>query len=377
MIATRLGLQQRVLPAYRAAFFDALAQACQGGLGVFAGAPRPEEALGEQAHLSRAQWTLAGNHHWLSGRGYVCWQSGLVAWLERWQPDVLIVEANPRYLSTPQAVRWMHGRRRPVVGWGLGAPARGGVLAGVRRKFLGQFDVLLTYSQQGAQEYQAAGFEAQRIFVAPNAVTPRPAHPLPERGADFDPQGPSLLFVGRLQERKRVDLLLRACAALPVERQPRLCVVGDGPARPGLEELARQIYPRCEFPGARHGAELETCFRRADLFVLPGTGGLAVQQAMSFGLPVVVAEADGTQSNLVRPENGWQLAPGSLDDLIATLQEALQNAPRLRQMGEVSYRIVAEEINIERMVTVFEQAVVAAQAIYGRGRSNDAHHDGG
>ena len=43
-----MGVIQRVLPAYRAAFFDALAAECAGGLSVFAGQPRPEEMIEEQ-----------------------------------------------------------------------------------------------------------------------------------------------------------------------------------------------------------------------------------------------------------------------------------------------------------------------------------------
>ena len=87
--------------------------------------------------------------------------------------------------------------------------------------------------------------------------------------------------------------------------------------------------------------------------MLPGTGGLAVQQAMAYGLPVVVAEADGTQQDLVRPTNGWVLPPGSLEALQTILCIALSDAARLRQMGAVSYHIVSEEINIENMVKVF------------------------
>jgi glycosyltransferase involved in cell wall biosynthesis len=84
---------------------------------------------------------------------------------------------------------------------------------------------------------------------------------------------------------------------------------------------------------------------------------LAVQQAMSFGLPVMVADGDGTQSDLVRPENGWMLAPGQLDALTHCLAEALSDPVRLRLMGQASYRIVQEEVNLERMVDVFTGVV--------------------
>jgi glycosyltransferase involved in cell wall biosynthesis len=352
----RVGLQQRVLPIYRAVFFDALAEACAGGLSVFAGQPRPHEAIETAGSLQVARLAPARNLHILSGRAYLYAQPGLLRWLAGWDPQALVVEANPRALTTPAAVRWMHRRRRRVVGWGLGAPAVGGLRQAVRAGFLRQFDALLTYSQQGAEEYRAAGFPPERIFVAPNAATRRPAFPLPVRPASFQPR-PTVLFVGRLQARKRVDLLLQACARMPVELQPRLWIVGDGPARPALEALARSIYPTAEFTGPKHGPDLEPFYAAADLFVLPGTGGLAVQQAMSYGLPVVVAEADGTRQDLVRPSNGWELPPGNPEALAGVLCTALSDAGRLRQMGAASYHIVSEEINIEAMVKAFLEAL--------------------
>ncbi len=364
-IPVRLGVQQRVLPAYRAPFFEALAAACPRGLGVFAGSPRPQEFIGGQGVLNAAQFTPARNVHLLSGRWYLCWQAGLLRWLENWQPEVLVVEANPRYLRTGAAVRWMRARQRPVIGWGLGAPGGSGRLEalrnGARRRFLRQFDGLITYSQKGAQEYRQAGFAGERIFVAPNAAAPRPVWPAPARPLGYSAGRPTVLFVGRLQARKRVDFLLRACATLPPDVQPALWVVGDGPERPALEALARQVYPATQFFGNRQGAELEPFFTAADLFVLPGTGGLAIQQAMAYGLPVIAAEADGTQEDLVRPENGWQVAPGRLDALQTALQQALADPPRLRRMGEASYRIAAQEVNLERMVAVFAQAVAAVR----------------
>jgi len=164
-----------------------------------------------------------------------------------------------------------------------------------------------------------------------------------------------------LQERKRIDLLLQACAALPKELQPRLWIVGDGPARAEFQRLAASLYPQAQFPGALYSVDLEQFFIEADLFVLPGTGGLAIQQAMSFGLPVIVAQGDGTQDDLVRLENGWRIPPDDLGALIGALRTALSSPVRLRQMGAASYRIVAEEVNLERMVDVFVQALTSVQ----------------
>jgi glycosyltransferase involved in cell wall biosynthesis len=274
---------------------------------------------------------------------------------------VLIVEANPRYLRTAAAVRWMHKHGRPVIGWGLGAPPLSGTLDRVRQRrrtrFIRQFDTLITYSQAGAEQYAQLGFSKERIFVAVNAVTPPPAHPLPLRPTPPEEMRGRVLFVGRLQERKQLHNLLAACAQLPDALQPELVIVGDGPDRPRLQALAQTLYPPAAFTGALYDDALEAQFRQADLFVLPGTGGLAMQQAMSFGLPVIAAEADGTQANLVRPGNGWQIQPNNVDALRTALQQALSDIAALRKMGAESYRIVAEEVNLDKMVSVFIQAL--------------------
>jgi glycosyltransferase involved in cell wall biosynthesis len=369
--AGRVGLQQRVLPAYRAPFFDRLALACAGGLGVFAGQPLPAEQIHTTATLQEAKFFPAQNRHFLNPTSpfYQCWQAGFLAWLQEWQPDVLIVEANPRYPTTRQAVAWMHARNRPVIGWGLGLPpistrfSLSGLLASFRRRqrlsLIHSLDAVIAYSQRGAEEYCRAGIPASRVFVALNAVTPRPAQSPPHRRPEPGKKA-HLLFVGRLQARKRVDLLLQACASLPAEAQPRLSVVGDGPARPNFEAVAQEIYPQAQFLGARHGGELDELFASADLFVLPGTGGLAVQQAMAHGLPVIVAEGDGTQDDLVREENGWRVPPGDLPALIAALQTALGDIEQLNRMGQASFRIVFEEVNLDQMAAVFLQAIKAA-----------------
>jgi glycosyltransferase involved in cell wall biosynthesis len=363
----RLALQQRVLPAYRAPFFDLLASSCDGGLSVFAGDPRSEEGINTEAELHVALDWPAKNRHFLHPASglYLCWQSDILDWLADWRPDALIVEANPRCLSTRQAVRWAYSQGHPVLGWGLGVPSSKDLLSWmwgrIWRSWLRSLDGVIAYSHKGAAQYRAMGVPPERVFVATNAVTPAPKEPTPDRPVDLlDP--PVILFVGRLQRRKRVDLLLEACRSLPKSNQPRLVIVGDGPARDELESLAKRIYPQTEFPGAVHGSDLEPYYIQADLFVLPGTGGLAVQQAMAYGLPIIVAQGDGTQEDLVRPENGWQIPSDDLPALINALSIALRDVSRLRRMGIESYRIVSEEINLSTMVKVFVQALQKASA---------------
>ena len=344
----KLGLQQRVLPSYRVPFFDLLASHCEGGLSLFAGQARPSEMIVD-GKTQDAKRVAAKNVHLFGGAFYLCHQRGFTDWLEEWNPDALIVEANPRYLSTPAAVKWMHNRGRKVLGWGLGAPKQ----SGLWKRFIGQFDGMIAYSQRGAEEYAALGFPHGKIFVAHNSVSAKPVQFPDDRPQTVDRV--TILFVGRLQARKRVDSLLQACAE--VEFKPRLLIAGDGPERKALESLAKEVYPSAEFIGAKHGTELKPYFEKADLFVLPGTGGLAVQEAMSYGLPVIVAKGDGTQDDLVREGNGWQIEPENYGALVSAMKNALSDTARLREMGKESFRIVSEEINIEKMMEAFVKAL--------------------
>ena len=363
----KVGLVQRVLPSYRVNLFNLLGKACRNGLSVFAGQPRRNEMIKPVKKLDYADLVYGQNLHVLWGKFYLCIQFGLLIWLKTWNPDVLIVEANPRYLKLPAAIRWMHQLKRPVIGWGLGAPPISGMLASTRlrrrKDLIQQFDALITYSQSGAEEYRALGYPQDRIFIAHNAVTRSPDHPMPERPPILPTNAkPQILFVGRLQERKNVDNLIHACARLPESSQPKLLIVGDGPGRKQLELLAKVVYPKAEFTGALYDEALRDQFLNSDLFVLPGTGGLAIQQAMSYGLPVIAAQADGTQADLIREANGWQIPANDIQSLQATLERALSDIPALRRMGAESYRIVAEEINLEKMIEVFIKALERSMA---------------
>jgi glycosyltransferase involved in cell wall biosynthesis len=370
----RVGVQQRVLPAYRARFFDYLDRSCERGISVFAGEPSKGESIGHTDSMGAAKHIEAKNWGFLHSTSapYILWQVGLMKWLEDWDPDALIVELNARYLSNLQAMKWMHTRNRPVLGWGLGVPkfsreeSGAGVfsrlLRGWWKEFIHACDAIIAYSKLGAQQYREFGFPAQRVFVAPNAVTPRPIALPSHRPPQFEGR-PKVLFVGRLQFRKRIDNLLYACAGLAPELQPQLWVIGDGPACQEFQSLSREIYPLAEFLGAVRGEALQPYLAAADLFVLPGTGGLAVQEAMASGLPVIVAEGDGTQADLVRPQgvsgvgNGWLVPKNDISALEQALRAALSDAARLRKMGVESFRLVAEEFNLENMVAVFVHAL--------------------
>jgi glycosyltransferase involved in cell wall biosynthesis len=142
---------------------------------------------------------------------------------------------------------------------------------------------------------------------------------------------PLLLYVGRLSTEKRVEWLAPVLEALP---QARLAIVGDGPARPLLEETFAGLP--VVFTGYLSGDELAAAYASADLFVFPGaneTLGNVVLEAMASGLPVVAPQAGGIQDLVQNGKTGFLVDPESRDSMIAAVAALVANPTFAAEMG--------------------------------------------
>jgi glycosyltransferase involved in cell wall biosynthesis len=299
-------------------------------------------------------------------------------WLNEYDPDALIVAADPRILTNHLVVRRMRARHRPVIGWGLGtlsSPGNGdrfSLVSRVRSRFYRSFDAVIAYSSKAADDYQRAGVPCERIFVAHNAVSTKSADAARERfpsdGQEVqewrDGQGlskPTIICVGRLIPEKRLDLLIEACRENGDACD--LVIVGDGPERDTLEKYAAERFPRTRFLGHLEGDGLSIAFAASDLFVLPGTGGLAIYEAMAHGKPVIVGQGDGTEADLVHDgRNGRRVEPGDVGVLSAAIQTYLRQPELMRKAGLESRKIVDEEVSIDRMSLAFVEALRFARS---------------
>ncbi len=158
---------------------------------------------------------------------------------------------------------------------------------------------------------------------------------------------PSVLFVGRMDQEKRVDELIKAFAALPAGLPAVLDVVGDGPERGAWTALVDElgITDRVRFHGFVPEDELVSAYAGAAVFCMPGIAelqSLVTLEAMASGTPVVAADAMALP-HLVRPgRNGWLYKPGDIGELTARLTTLLGDAALRRRMGAASRELVSE-----------------------------------
>jgi glycosyltransferase involved in cell wall biosynthesis len=181
-----------------------------------------------------------------------------------------------------------------------------------------------------------------------------------------------ILFVGAVLREKRVELILDAME-LMARRDVVLIVVGDGPYLPRVRAAAKG-RPDVVFAGSIIEG-VGPYYDAADVYVLPGTGGLGLNEAMAHGVPIVTGYADGSADDLVHDgENGFRLRRYGADELAEKLCAVLDDPERAARMGAVSREWITGKFAFEAFLLRIESAlgrVLAMRDSTGSGR--DAH----
>lgn len=180
----------------------------------------------------------------------------------------------------------------------------------------------------------AAGYGAHAINLPSGSISRSDVQPSARNGR---PQ--RLLFVGRIDPEKGLDVLLRALSTLE-DLDLDLTIVGwsTGDLQQRLENLARVlgIEQRVRFVGAMgHGPELFELYQRSDVFVLPsiseGTPRV-IGEAMAFGLPVVSTHAGGIPDLIEHRHTGLLSTPGDVDALARSLRTVVEDTEMRRDL---------------------------------------------
>jgi len=181
----------------------------------------------------------------------------------------------------------------------------------------------------------------------------------------------SILFVGRLIERKGVRHLVRALGVVRQSTAARLIVIGDGPERSRLEQLAREVgvASHVEFRGRVSDEELRRAYAAADVFVLPSvldarqdTEGLGVVllEAMNYAVPVIASEIGGITDIVQHERTGLLVPPGNEVALGSALSRVLSDAALARRLGEAGREHVRDAFSWSHIVDRWEAVYVRA-----------------
>ncbi len=378
--APRVVIVQRYLTHYRRPFFARLARHLEDcEIEVLHGGPLPGDGLPIGTSVPIHEHV----HHTFkilprTGFELVLQPSAALELLTR-PPELVILEGTFGVLTNALVLAARHAQGRKSLYWTAGwdDPRLQGWRSSLKNTAISRMvalaDGFIVYGSSARAYLEAHGVPEKKIVIAQNTVDVEAIiaaeSAWTERARQLrDRMGWThrrvLGYVGGLAAPKRVTVLLEAYAALCRERDDlALLIVGAGPQLPLLrEQICSQKLKHVYLAG--HVVEgVEGCFAAMDVFVLPGLGGLALNQAMALGKPVVATIADGTQLDLIEPgENGFIGRVDDPGDLAHWIRAIIAEPDALARMGRRAREILLERATLEQMVRRFGGAVREALA---------------
>ncbi|HEY5753629.1 MAG TPA: glycosyltransferase [Chthoniobacterales bacterium] len=288
------------------------------------------------------------------------------------KPDVVILHLHLKLGSFWSLIHWLKMHRIPIVSWTKGANLD--KLESQTRYYLFNYshflsDALILYSSN--QTACIAARSRHKIFTANNTVNFEDYPDVPESKvqirAEFGiPFEKVVLFAGTMGvngERKKVNHLIRIFAQID-RRDVGLVLVGEGLTM----EQQKMINPKnTRYLGPVHDAgnlKISKLFKQADIFSVPGHLGLALNQALYWGLPVVTESGDQPPEiqYLKSGRNGFIVAEDNLDELKEKLLYLLDNDAVRSRFSRNARGDILRDASIEGMFSGFCNAVEFAYA---------------
>jgi glycosyltransferase involved in cell wall biosynthesis len=287
---------------------------------------------------------------------------------------VVISEGLTSFPNALTAMAYAKLRGIPFVAWDSGRqvgkpmPTARRLLNPIDRTILLRADACIGYSSVAREWFLHVGVPAERIFVAQNSIDV--TRMLNDRKTVLAQAGSRdevksslglkgrkvILYVGAVERRKRLEDLFSIAAKMSGRGEPvSVLIVGDGDHLDALKEIAAATSDLDARFAGRRTDDVGRYFVAGDAFVLPGPGGLSINQAMAYGCAVVVRGGDGTEGDLIdNGVSGFLVAEG---DSLAEPIEAILSDERLRERISAAALDKIAGFGLENMRRRFLEAV--------------------
>lgn len=172
------------------------------------------------------------------------------------------------------------------------------------------------------------------------------------------PNGEKIIaHVSNFRKVKRVQDAIQAFAMIRKEVPAKMLLIGDGPERPNMEQLCRDLGTCGDISFLGKQEKMEELLSIADLFMLPSeyeSFGLAALEAMACRVPVISSNAGGIPEINIHGETGYLVDVEDVDSLAKFALELLLNEQKLNQFKENAIK-QAKKFAIENIVPQYER----------------------
>lgn len=368
------------LPAYRKDFFNILNKSLKEKghtLKVLYGNQKKNESLQVRDDLGFDAIPFQIGDVLKRGPLHLTTFKGLIKLFEAEQPDICVSQFHVAVLTNWRLLRFMRKRRIPYIVWDCNylKPELGGKAVKLRTALMNKVYKgaagFLTYGTKFKDYLLEIGRKPEDIIVAQNTINVEKI--LENRSSKCNNRDykhpPHILYVGGVNNRKNVEQAIEAISCLVHEgRDLYFDVVGGGDSYDSCQSLIKQLKmtDRIVMHGPKHGKEVQEFFDNSDLFLMPGTGGLAINEAMAYSLPIISTEGDGTVIDLI-DGNGYLLNNfGDIDEIKETIMKFINLSLEEKQkMAKRSEEIVTQKALLKNLV---ERHIEAIEKCLGKAR---------
>ena len=291
------------------------------------------------------------------------------------KPDYLIMEANPRVLNLRFILDYCDKNNIKKIAWTKYSSVNKWPKSIFWKNMIHKWDKFICYGRDSKEGLLEIGISSSDLFVAQNTV-PIPMnddelHALQVEGkkitADlYKNDMPLVVSLGTLVKKKKFDDVIKAAVALMSDGTDfSLVIVGDGPERRYLAKFAAKSLKEAELPSDRikfigrvpngHDAFWLSV---ADVSVMGGATGLALNVSMGSGTATLIADEPGSDAELLEHRNnGLRYKAGDVLDLRRNIELLIKNADFANKLGTKARETVLERATVPRMVDGFMNAI--------------------
>lgn len=226
---------------------------------------------------------------------------------------------------------------------------------------LKKVDAFIAITSEIRNDLMNDGFEEQNIYDIPNFIKKEEFYPEDRQdriiaiknrlGIDLDKK--IITFSGRLVQRKRVDILLKAVAEiLKSRRDLQVIILGHGELKGKLESLAEEHNISSHIAFRDFVPNILDYLQITDIFVFPSVKeGMpnSLLEAMACRLPVVATRIGGVVDIVSDRENGLVVEPGSAVELRDAILTLLEDSQLSEKIAEKAYETIKKRYTIDRV----------------------------
>lgn len=341
----RINIFQPDIRPYRSDFFNLLAEIDDFEICIYYG---KSSKLNKEDIFSSKKFTskkiLTFNLQKLPLKEFITAEINIVCFDLHWPIPII------------QAIRC--SKKIPVLFWGHGL-GKNKIATHIKKYFINKSGGFISYSEGRAQKILSLGVDSKKIFIANNTLIVRNSEDCSSHLKKH------FIYVGRLQFRKKIDVLIKSFAQY-IQRKGELDLViiggGDDLQREELNNLVKNldIENRINFIGSTEDETiLKKLFSEAIAYVSPGDVGLGVLHAFSYGVPVITFSGmnHGPEFEAIINKKNGLVINEDITNLTNTLINISNNHSFSQFLGKNAFETYSNEFSPYSMVTSFKSAI--------------------